>query len=238
MSMVNKVKAMGARATMDDDDVRARLKKDHDRFRELAKQMCEGESAASRRRAMLELKPNLVGHARAEERSVYDALIAVRTAQEAHTLAREGYVEHSLADELLTRVGELDPTAEEWLAHAKVLRELLNAHIDEEESDTFAELGANFSDEELTSMGARFEREKSAIRRGEASKEQTRSGLARRSGMPAAGRTKRGAARRVPAKKSAKRAGTTRAGVPATRSARPRRNEGAQRSGSTKRRSG
>ena len=138
MSIVNKVKSLGARVTMEDEDIRSRLKKDHDRFRELIGGMNDDNPPSRRRALMAELKPNLVAHARAEERTAYDSLIVARTEQEAHTLAREGYVEHALADELLTRLTALDAASEEWLAHAKVLRELLTSHIDEEESDTFA----------------------------------------------------------------------------------------------------
>src|ERR1700740_1038307 len=125
MSMMNKVKALGARATMDDEDIRARLKKDHDRFRELTRGMCESKAAMRRRALLAELKPNLVAHARAEERPAYDALIAARAEQEAHTLAREGYVERAIVDELIARLSALDAASEEWIAHAKVLHELL-----------------------------------------------------------------------------------------------------------------
>ncbi len=233
MTIVNKVKALGARAMMDDADIRARLEKDHDRFKELARGMCESRPAARRKALLAELKPGLVAHARAEERTAYDALIEARAEQAAHTahtLAREGYVEHAIVDQLLTRLSALDSGSEEWLAHAKVLRELLTEHIEEEESDTFAELGANFSDEQLISMGARFEREKSAVMQDASSPQQTRRGPRRpgaRRGASAASRSGR-----APAKKTAKRAGTSRR--PAGKTLRP--GERARRGASARRR--
>src|SRR4051812_16790949 len=103
MSIVNKVKSLGARAVMGDADVRALLEKDHDEARMLAQQMCD--ASGMRRKALLaRLTPVLIAHSRAEERAVYDALLQVRKAQESHTLAQEGYVEHSLVDELLGKL--------------------------------------------------------------------------------------------------------------------------------------
>jgi hypothetical protein len=170
MSMVNKVKSLGARAVMGDSDVRALLEKDHDEARELAQQMCEANG--QRRRALLgRLKPILTAHSRAEERAVYGALLQVRK-QEPDTLAQEGFVEHGLVDELLAKLAALEPANDVWLAHAKVLRELLEHHIDEEQTDTFAELGNHFTREELVAMGERFTREKAAILRGTAATQQ------------------------------------------------------------------
>jgi hypothetical protein len=170
MSIVNKVKSLGARAVMGDSDVRALLEKDHDEARELAQQMCE--ASGQRRLALLgRLKPILTAHSRAEERAVYSALLQVRQ-QEADTLAEEGFVEHSLVDELLAKLAVLQPATDVWIAHAKVLKELLEHHIDEEQTDTFAELGNHFTREELVAMGQRFVREKNAILRGTASTQQ------------------------------------------------------------------
>ena len=46
-----------------------------------------------------------------------------------------------------------------------MLRELLEHHIAEEQTDIFAELGANFSRDELEQMGMNFPREKSVVLR-------------------------------------------------------------------------
>jgi hypothetical protein len=53
-----------------------------------------------------------------------------------------------------------------WKAKAKVLNELLSHHVDEEQSDIFAELGEYFDSEELAAMGTRFLADKAAILRG------------------------------------------------------------------------
>ena len=210
MSIVNKVKSLGARATMGDADVRALLEKDHDEARALAQQMCD--ASGMRRMALLgRLKPILTAHSRAEERAVYDALLQVREDASPRTLAQEGYVEHTLVDELLAKLAALDPATDVWLAHAKVLKELLEHHIDEEQTDTFAELGDYFSRDELAVMGERFQREKAAILGGAQSSRQ-RSVAAR---VPVA---RAATPRKTTAPKRAKRTSVRRASGAKTRS--------------------
>lgn len=158
MSIVNKMKALSARATMSADDVRALLAKDHDEAKALAKEMHEANSPSRRMALLGKLKPVLTAHSRAEEKVVYDAMLGVRTADPSHEMADEGFVEHSLVDELLTTLAATDASTDRWRAHAKVLSELLEHHIQEEESDIFALLGDHFDRDKLEEMGAQFQR--------------------------------------------------------------------------------
>jgi hemerythrin superfamily protein len=165
MSLVNKVKSLGARATMNEDDVRALLAKDHEEAKKLAKQMHETASATRRMALLGKLKPALTAHSRAEEKVVYDALLQVRANDESHELGDEGYVEHSLVDELLSTLASTRASTERWKATAKVLHEMLEHHIEEEESDIFALLGDHFDRDQLQAMGAQFTRLKSEVMR-------------------------------------------------------------------------
>ncbi len=166
MGIVNKVKSLGARATMTDEDVRALLSKDHEEAKALAKQMHEAVSAPRRMALLRKLKPALTAHSRAEERVVYDALLRVRAKDDSHELGDEGYVEHSLVDELLSTLASTSASTERWKATAKVLDELLEHHIAEEESDIFATLGNHFDRDQLAAMGAQFKRLKADVLRG------------------------------------------------------------------------
>lgn len=166
MTIANKIKSLGARATMSEDDIRHVLHEDHVQFKEWTKTMVEGKRATERARAFAQLKPSLTAHARVEEAVAYDAIIGPKNDEETDTLGREGYVEHHITDHLVERLSALDPSTDEWKAHAKVLHELLGHHIDEEESDIFAKLGEKFSREQLAAMGLRFQRDKSAFLAG------------------------------------------------------------------------
>ena len=165
MGLVNKVKSLGARATMTDEDVRALLVKDHEEAKALAKEMHETASPTRRMSLLGKLKPALTAHSRSEEKVVYDALLRVRTNDESHELGDEGYVEHSLVDELLETLASTSASTERWKATAKVLHELLEHHIQEEESDVFALLGDHYDRDQLHAMGAQFQRMKADVLR-------------------------------------------------------------------------
>jgi hypothetical protein len=165
MSFVNSVKSLSARATMDSEDVRALLMKDHDEAKGIAKQMHEASTAARRTALLAKLKPALTAHSRAEERVVYNALLRVQSDDPSHVLADEGFVEHSLLDELLTTLSSTDAGTDRWKANAKVLHELLEHHVSEEQSDVFAKLGDHFERDKLEAMGAQFLIQKAAVLR-------------------------------------------------------------------------
>ena len=155
MSVMEKVKSyVGAYG---DSDIRSLLHSDHERFRVLAEQMASDESKQKRTDAFDRLKTYLAAHARAEEQAVYKPLLALRGSPDSRALANEGFVEHSLVDVLLERLGKTELAGTEaWKAHAQVLKEILDHHIKEEERQIFEELGEHFSEDQRAVMGADF----------------------------------------------------------------------------------
>jgi hemerythrin-like domain-containing protein len=198
MTIANTIKSAGARFTMGDDDVRALLKKDHDEFKDLLSGLVDGGRGRSRADLLEKLKKNLTAHSRAEEQVVYDALIRARANQDVRVSGEEGYVEHGAVDDLLTRISRLDAGTDLWLAHAKVIREMLEHHISEEQNEIFAQLGDLFSSEELVAMGGQFLRRKARVLTQQASRKQ------RSVARVVAGQRARKTASRVTAKKTVK----------------------------------
>ena len=147
---------------MGDGDVRALLHKDHVEALDVAKRMQESKSANIRRALFAKLKPALTAHSRAEEKVVYTALLAVKS-KESRDYGNEGFVEHSLVDDLFKRLTAGDAASDAWQAQAKVLHELLSHHIAEEQRDVFSNLGEHFSSEQLEQMGKKFTTAKAAI---------------------------------------------------------------------------
>jgi hemerythrin-like domain-containing protein len=162
MSVKTVVRSTVARMTMSEADVRALLHKDHVEALDVAKRMHESKSANIRKALLAKLKPALTAHSRAEEKVVYDALLAVKS-KESRDYGNEGFVEHSLVDELLKRLAAGDAASDTWQAQAKVLHELLSHHIAEEQRDVFSNLGEHFSSEQLEQMGKKFTTVKAAI---------------------------------------------------------------------------
>jgi hypothetical protein len=164
MSVMEKVKSyVGAYS---DEDVRSQLHRDHEEINALAKMIAGDESRQKRTAAFQQLKPFLIAHARAEELAVYNPLIAVKGSPDSQAMGNEGFVEHSLIDVMLERLGKTDLAGTDaWKAHAKVLQEILEHHIKEEEREMFEELGEHFSDDQRVAMSADFEAKKRKVAR-------------------------------------------------------------------------
>lgn len=162
MSVKTVVRSTVARMTMSDADVRALLHKDHVEALDVAKRMKESKSANVRSALFAKLKAALTAHSRAEEKVVYTALLGVKS-KESRDYGNEGFVEHTLVDDLFKRLTAGDPSTDAWQAQAKVLHELLDHHIAEEQRDVFSNLGEHFSSEQLEQMGKKFLAAKASI---------------------------------------------------------------------------
>jgi hemerythrin superfamily protein len=138
-------------------DIRALLSEDHEVFKDLLQQMTSDESSARRVSAFGRLKPLLTAHARAEEAAVYTRMVDLKGSRDARAHGNEGFVEHSLVDVLMERLSKTDLAGTDaWKAHAKVLKEMLEHHIAEEEHEVYEELGEHFSGEQRDAIGADF----------------------------------------------------------------------------------
>ncbi|MBV8799097.1 MAG: hemerythrin domain-containing protein [Alphaproteobacteria bacterium] len=144
-------------------DILTKLKKEHREVQLLLDKLVDSERAAERKSLLKQIKGALVPHSRAEEKVVYDALRALRD-KEAKQDGEEGYLEHGLADRMLATLGKASAGTVEFAAAAKVLRELLNHHIREEESSIWSDVKDNFSDEQREQMNRDFEAAKKKVR--------------------------------------------------------------------------
>ncbi len=158
-------KVLGAQATPDAEaDILDTLKQEHDKVKELLAQLQEAESGAQRGRLVQQIKAALLPHTKAEEKVVYDRVIALRD-KEAQTDGHEGYIEHKLANKTLARLEAMGGSnSAEHQALAKVLKELVEHHIKEEESNVWDDVRENFSDEDRLEMNAQFLAAKEKVR--------------------------------------------------------------------------
>lgn len=157
MTLQDDIRILLGAPTMNPADIRTLLRTDHDEILTLARDMYESESADERRALFKQLKPALVAHSRAEEKEVYDRLRYAGVTDYSADTACEGYVEHGVLDDLLEKLGRSRKTeTDEWKAHAKVLLEFLQRHVEEEQGGMFELLGEHYTDELRESMGRRF----------------------------------------------------------------------------------
>jgi hemerythrin-like domain-containing protein len=145
-------------------DILETLKMEHDEVKDLLKKLSDARTPAQRRSLVQKIKSALVPHTQAEEKVVYDAVIALRD-KDAQQDGHEGYLEHQWAAKTLQRLeGIANTSSPEHKAAAKVLRELVEHHIEEEERNVWADVKKNFSDDDRNAMNAAFLAAKRRVR--------------------------------------------------------------------------
>ncbi len=145
-------------------DILDTLKQEHEDVAEMLERMVESESAAERKKLLESIKTALVPHLRAEEKVVYDAILALR-GKEQKEHGEEGYMEHALGDKTLAQLGKVsDALSPEFSAGAKVLKELVEHHVAEEEKNIWSDVKDNFSDEQRVEMNRKFLAAKKRVR--------------------------------------------------------------------------
>ena len=130
------------------------IKQDHKRLRKLLSETLEAEGA-DREPRMDHLRTELVAHERMEEEVFYPRL---RNEQKAREEVLEGYEEHHVADVLLDELLEMPAETDLWKAKVKVLKENVEHHMEEEETELFKKARAVLDGGELEQLGARMER--------------------------------------------------------------------------------
>jgi iron-sulfur cluster repair protein YtfE (RIC family) len=146
----------GSEADATDNDILATLKQEHRDVAEMLEKLVESTSGAERKKLLASIKEALVPHLRAEEKIVYDAVSKLRS-KEQKIHSEEGYMEHALGDKMLAQLGKMsDAMSPEFSAGAKVLKEIVEHHVEEEEKNIWADVEGNFSDEDRIEMNKKF----------------------------------------------------------------------------------
>ena len=152
------------RSQPDDMDILDKLKEEHDQVKELLGKLVDSESGPERLSLAKQVKAALVPHTKAEEKIVYDAIIALRD-KAAKIDGNEGYLEHHHADLALKKLLSIkSATSPEFSAAAKVLKELVEHHIDEEERNVWRDVRKAFNSDERIEMNRAFEAAKKRVR--------------------------------------------------------------------------
>jgi len=158
-------KALAAKgASSEHTDILDTLKREHEEVKSLLADLQDAESVTERAELVRKIKAALVPHTKAEEKAVYDAIIAT-SEDEAQTDGLEGYLEHEWASKTLERLEAADPNSAEHKAAAKVLQDLVEHHIEEEEANVWRDVRENFDEEDRVRMNVEFEAAKQQVGR-------------------------------------------------------------------------
>ena len=134
------------------------IKDHHDLMREcMSVVKDERASASDKKQNLFSFIETLKIHAKSEEETLYDSSENVKALQSQTIEAR---TEHQVAEFLMRELDSLS-YREQWNdeieGKAKVLTEMVQRHMEEEEEEFFSAIKKEFSDEELKSLGVEYE---------------------------------------------------------------------------------
>lgn len=138
------------------------LKKDHRTVEELFKKIEKTEVARERKTLFAQLATEVEVHASAEETALYPKVEKMKELEE---LALEAYEEHNEVREIISRIEELSPEEAEWMETVEELKENIEHHVKEEESEMFPKMGKLLTQEQLIRMGSELQQAKSQLKK-------------------------------------------------------------------------
>lgn len=181
------------------------LKADHKNVADLFDQL-ESARGQAKLRVFEQIKTELELHTHIEEKVFYPAL---EEPEETHDLTLEAYEEHAVVKQLLKELSKARTANDEWEAQAKVLRENVEHHVEEEENELFPKAEAALGEEEIDELGERLAAEKQRKQSRKPTKSATKSASSKKSARKATKKTggtkKSSAAKRASSSAAAKR---------------------------------
>lgn len=135
------------------------LKADHQKVKAILAQLSESTERATKKRVELldKLEMEISIHTKLEEEILYPAFKEAG-AKEQDIMYFEAKEEHRTVDSLvLPDLKQTDPGTPEFSGRVKVVKELLEHHIEEEEQEMFPEARKLLGKAELEELGAQME---------------------------------------------------------------------------------
>jgi len=144
-----------AKAAAKTQDAIALLKQDHETVRHLLTELAETTSRGTKKRLELLAKigQEIRVHATIEEEIFYPAYKGAAETEEDKKLFFEAAEEHGLVDVVLPALEKADPASEPFGAKAKVLKDLIEHHAEEEETEMFPKAKKLLGKERLLELG-------------------------------------------------------------------------------------
>ncbi|WP_065257362.1 hemerythrin domain-containing protein [Pseudomonas bananamidigenes] len=143
------------------------LKADHEKVKGILGQLSDSTERATKKRVELleKLEMEITIHTRLEEEILYPAFKAAGS-KEQDVMYYEAKEEHRTVDSLvLPDLKETDPGTPEFAGRVKVVKELLEHHIEEEEKEMFPQARKLLGKARLDELGEQMEAMKSACKK-------------------------------------------------------------------------
>lgn len=143
------------------------LKDDHKKVKELLNELVKTTTRADKKRMQLleKIEQELRVHTRIEEEIFYPAFKKAGNSEHAK-MYFEALEEHRAVEDLvLPDLKKTDRGSENFSGRAKVLKELVEHHADEEEKDMFKKAEQSMAKEELRALGEQMAERKQELKK-------------------------------------------------------------------------
>ena len=137
----------------------ATLKKEHKEVKELFEQILDDKKPSMMifNQIMNALQPHMSG----EEKYLYPAIKKANDPKEENAfLVDEAFEEHKWAKMLAAEICKMDENDEMWLPKVKVLSDMIDHHVEEEEGEVFKAAKKVLSKDEQEEILSQYEQEK------------------------------------------------------------------------------
>jgi hemerythrin-like domain-containing protein len=153
-------KTSGRQGSRSRKDAIALLKQDHQNVRQLLKKLESAEEGDERLELFSQIENELKVHTQIEEEIFYPAFHQASEGQKDEHLYYEAIEEHHVVDMVLPEISETDENSDEFAAKAKVLKDLVEHHAEEEETEMFPKARKLMDSSELKQLGEQLEERK------------------------------------------------------------------------------
>ena len=143
-------------------DAISMLKKDHQTVRQLLARLEKTTERSDRQREELlnQIENEVKVHTTIEEEIFYPAYKDAVRSKSDKELYFEAIEEHHVVDLVMPEIKSTDPRAEEFAAKAKVLKDLIEHHAEEEEKEMFPKARKAMNAVELRELGQELQQRK------------------------------------------------------------------------------
>ena len=139
------------------------LHEDHEEVSGLIEQMIKTEDGKERGTIFKEMMSKLLAHSHAEQNVLYKKMEKSQD-EKSRTFAYEGENEHQIVEQQLQQMARArNKASEQWTAQASVLQDLIEHHVEEEESTGFSCARSEFDGEALEKMADQFRKQKQKL---------------------------------------------------------------------------
>ncbi|MGH7385146.1 MAG: hemerythrin domain-containing protein [Candidatus Rokuibacteriota bacterium] len=149
-------------------DAIALLKEDREKVRKLLGELEEttDKAVSNREKLLAAIEQELTVHTRIEEEIFYPAFREAARKKDDAKLYYEAVEEHHVVDLVLPAIKGAEMNSEQFAAKAKVLKDLVEHHAEEEETEMFPRARKLMDREELLRLGGQLAGAKESMTRG------------------------------------------------------------------------